>query len=86
MKMTSTAILLLILIEGIAGCGSESAPTTPSTPTRSPQPGPVQLAMFSDPASSFTTSDVRDVQEQIVRFDVTSNSPICAADSLAVRW
>jgi hypothetical protein len=82
MKIRSTAILLLILVEGMVGCGgSGSAPTTPSTPTPPPPPGPVQLAMFSDPASSFTTSDVRDVQEQIVRFDVTSNSLIWAADS-----
>ena len=36
--------------------------------------------MFTDPASSFTTSDVRDVQEQIVRFDTASNSLIWAGD------
>ena len=36
--------------------------------------------MFTDPASSFTTSDVRDVQEQIVRFDVSSNSLIWVGD------
>jgi hypothetical protein len=36
--------------------------------------------VFSDPASSFTTLDVRDVQEQIVRFDVASSSLIWAAD------
>jgi len=36
--------------------------------------------VFSDPASSFTTSDVRDVQDQIVRFDTASNSLIWAAD------
>jgi len=40
----------------------------------------VQLAVFTDPASSFTTSDVRDVQGEIVRFDITSDSLIWAAD------
>jgi hypothetical protein len=85
--MRLTAIVLLVLIEGLAGCGgSDSAPTAPSTTTQpptQPPPAPVQLAMFSDPASSFSTSDVRDVQdvpEQIVRFDVASNSLIWKAD------
>jgi hypothetical protein len=85
MMTRATAVLLLILIEGMAACGdSGSTPRTPSTPTPPPPPppsGPVQLAVFSDPASSFTTSDVRDVQRQIVRFDVASHSLIWAADS-----
>ena len=36
--------------------------------------------MFTDPASNFSTSDVRDVQDQIVRFDTANNSLIWAAD------
>jgi hypothetical protein len=81
MKTSSTAVLILILIGGTAGCGgSTSAPTTPSPPTPPPPSAPVQLAVFNDPTSSFTTSDVRDVQEQIVRFDVASNSLIWAGD------
>jgi len=38
------------------------------------------LAVFRDPASAFATSDVRDVQDQIVRFDTVANSLIWAAD------
>ena len=78
----STVILFLVLTPGMAGCGgSGSAPTTPTTPTTPSQPpGPVQLVMFRDPDSTFSTSDVRDVQDQIVRFDMTSNSLIWAAD------
>jgi hypothetical protein len=73
-------VAILMVVGGLAGCGgSDSAPTTPSTPTP-PPPTPVQLAVFTDPASSFSTSDVRDVQEQIVRFDMTSNSLIWAVD------
>ena len=82
MRMTS-ALLSFALASALTGCGgSPSTPTTPSqTPAATvPTPGPVQLAMFSDPASSFTTSDVRDVQDQIVRFDVTGNTLIWAAD------
>jgi hypothetical protein len=81
MKIRSAAVTLLLLIEGMAGCGgSASAPTPQPSPTTTPPPGPVQLAVFSDPPTSFTTSDVRDVQEQIVRFDTASNSLIWAAD------
>jgi len=36
--------------------------------------------MFVDPVSGFTTSDVRDVQEQIVRFDTANNALIWTAD------
>jgi hypothetical protein len=36
--------------------------------------------VFSDPATSFMTSDVRDAQGQIVRFDVASNSLIWVGD------
>jgi len=78
----STIILFLVLTPGMAGCGgSGSAPTTPTTPTTPAQPpGPVQLVVFRDPDSTFSTSDVRDLQDQIVRFDMTSNSLIWAAD------
>ena len=78
----STAILLFVLIQGIAGCGggsgSAATPTTPSTPT--PAPLPVQLAMFTDSVSGFSTMDVRDVQDQIVRFDTANNALIWVAD------
>jgi hypothetical protein len=76
----SKVILPLLLISTIAGCGSSASPPTTPSPTPTPTPGPVQLAVFMDPSSSFSTSDVRDVQEQIVRFDVSSNSLIWAAD------
>ena len=77
--MRSTAVLLLMLIEGVAGCGgSDSAPPAPSpSPSPAPPPpAPVQLAEFHDPDSTFSTPDVRDVQEQIVQFDVANNSLI----------
>ena len=83
MKIRSTAMLLLLLINGMAGCGGSGStpPTSPTPmPPPPPPPGPVQLAVFSDPDSSFMTSDVRDVQRQIVRFDVASNSLIWVGD------
>lgn len=74
---TSQAILLLTLDLTAAGCGGSAPTTTGPSPSPTPQ---VNLAVFHDPASTFTTSDVRDVQEQIVRFDTASNSLIWAAD------
>jgi hypothetical protein len=44
-----------------------------------PPPLPVQLAVFSD-SSGFMTSDVRDVQGQIVQFDTANHALIWAAD------
>jgi hypothetical protein len=38
------------------------------------------LAVFADPGSSFSTSDVRDAQDRIVRFDTPSNSLVWSAD------
>ena len=75
---SSLAVLILVLIQGISGCGgSGSSPTVPTTPT---PPAQVQLAVFTDPGSTFSTSDVRDVQDQIVRFNTNGNALIWAAD------
>lgn len=72
------AVVLFVLAAAGAGCGE--SPVTPSPPTPpAAQPAPV-LAVFTDPASGFTTSDVRDVQDQIVRFDTARNALIWAAD------
>jgi hypothetical protein len=76
-----TPVLLLLTIAAAAACGGGAgpAPTAPSPPTPQP-PAQVQLVTFRDPASTFSTSDVRDVQEQIVRFDSASNSLIWVVD------
>jgi hypothetical protein len=71
----------LVIVGGMAGCGGSGPAPTPTSPTTSAPPSaPVQLAVFSDPPSSFMTSDVRDVQNQIVRFDIANNSLIWVAD------
>ncbi len=41
------------------------------------------LAVFVDPDSDFATSDVRDVDEEIVRFDNSAKTIIWAADGTA---
>lgn len=73
MRMTS-GIVLLVLGQGLAGCGggrSLAIPSAPSqvTPAPVPSPGQVGLAVFSDSATGFSTSDVHDAQDQIVRFE-----------------
>jgi hypothetical protein len=73
---TRMGIVLLVLAQGLAGCGS-GASSTPSAP--SPVPQPIPMAVFTDPASGFSTSDVRDVEEQIVRFNI-ANELIWTAD------
>lgn len=57
--MRSWAFLLFLSCLVLVGCGGSS--TT--------GPDPARLVLFQDPDSAFSTSDVRDAQEQIVRFD-----------------
>jgi hypothetical protein len=77
----SKIILYVTLISATGGCGSSpSSPTQPSGQTAPPQQ-PVQLAVFMDPASSYTTSDVLEAQRRIVRFDTANNALIWVADN-----
>jgi hypothetical protein len=69
-------IVLLALAQGLAGCGSELLGPSPVAA--------IQLVAFTDPASGFSTTDVRDVEEQIVRFN-TANELIWTADDTRFR-
>jgi hypothetical protein len=85
-KKSSVQLLRMVVFVSAAAvvdCGGSdpAAPTPTSTTSTVPPSQPVQLAVFSDPASGFMTSDVRDVQEQIVRFDTANNALIWAADN-----
>ena len=81
MRTSRLQVFTLTLSLALSGCGEDSStPTSPPTTTSPPPPPAAQvLAVFQDPASSFSTSDVRDVHEQIVRFDTTSGALIWAA-------
>ena len=71
MRLSGT-ILLLVLAQGLAGCsGAGSSPSA--------VPTPIQLVVFTDNVSRVSTSDVRDVHEQIVRFN-TAAEVIWTAD------
>lgn len=81
----SLGIFVPVLASGLVGCSGSSLPPALSAPTSQsvrqpvPQPAAVQLVVFSDRASAFATSDVRDVQEQIVTF-TTADELIWTAD------
>lgn len=81
-----TGFLLLVLTAGLAGCEGARAPgpAAPSTvqppiPQPAPQPTPVVLRVFSEAATGFSTSDVRDAEEQVVQFN-TAGELIWTAD------
>lgn len=69
--MTRAIFPLLALAHGLAGCGGFASPSPVSTPS--------PLAVFTDRESGFSTTDVRDVNEQIVRFN-TAGELIWSAD------
>lgn len=65
MRTLAFALVLLIVC---AGCGGpESSPFF--SPVAPPAPPATTLVEFTDTATGATTTDVRDAQEQIVRFN-----------------
>lgn len=76
-------VLALVLAVGMVGCSTygASAPFTPFSPSRVPQSGalPTPTLWVFRESSGFSTTDLRDVQEQIVQFN-TANELIWTAD------
>ena len=63
-----TLLLVVALAIAAAGCASPTAPSVVPVP----DPGPSRtdtLAVFTDRVTGFSTSDVRDADEQILRFN-----------------
>lgn len=60
--------LLVLALAALAACGSD--PAGPSS----------RLAAFRDPQTGSTTTDVHDVDEQVMRFDTAAGTLIWAAD------
>ena len=65
MRMPGTTILLALTLT-MAGC---SGPTSPSRAVAATSTAATALMVFTDRASGFSTTDVRDAHEQIVRFN-----------------
>jgi Carboxypeptidase regulatory-like domain len=80
MPTTRTWVVLLLLLQGLVGCGRSDWQPTPSAPSSVQQPPPAvqqpanpnQLIVFKDPLTGLSTSDVRDAQEHIVQFTMAS--------------
>src|SRR5437016_5894147 len=73
-----TGLFVLVLAQGLAGCGS--SPGSPSPLASLPiAVKPPSLVVFTDPSSGFSTSDLRDAQDHIVQFN-TANELIWPAD------
>lgn len=70
---TRTAGVLLLLSQGLVGCGRSDSVSTPSAPSVVLQPvSPSQLIAFRDPLTGLSTSDVRDAHNHIVQFTTAS--------------
>ena len=74
--MRQSILVPLALTSGTIGCGSSGTAPSSSTTITTTIPTEIRPAIFSDPNSTFSTSEVRDVQDQIVRFDTITNSLI----------
>jgi hypothetical protein len=82
--MRILAGVVLVFAAGLAGCSGSQFPTPPSAPSPVPEPVPppsIWLVVFTDPLTGLTTSDVRDLHSQIVRFN-SAGELIWAADDM----
>ena len=89
--MTNRLCVLLVMVLVLAGCGDPYAPPTapsgvePPLDTPPPNtPASVTLYQFTESTTGFSTTDLRDAQDQIVRFN-TAGELIWTADDTRLR-
>ena len=84
---TSSGIVIVLFGQVLVGCGGSDFALPPLAPTAvlqpapspAPQPIPTRWAVFTDPATGFSTSDVHDVQDDVIRVN-TANELVWTAD------
>ena len=86
---TQWGFLALVFALGLAGCEvpvrcrPHRRPAPSPSPSTAPSPSPVSatptLIVFTEPGTGFSTSEVRDVQEQVLQIN-TANELIWTAD------
>ena len=94
---TQSGLLALVFAIGLTGCeGASPVSPTPSASTAPPStaspaaplPSPVAptstLIVFTDPGTGFSTSDLRDAQEQLLQVN-TANELIWTADGTKLQ-
>ena len=64
-----------------AACSDGNSPSTP-TPAPPPPASAANLAVFSDPSSSFQTTDVFDSNGEVVRFNTAESALLWVAGDL----
>jgi len=75
------AALVIVIVQGLAGCdGSSSPPTAPSSPSATPPAAP-GLVAFRDSASGFTTTDLRDAEDEIMQLSTAGELVFPAIDT-----
>jgi hypothetical protein len=83
-KCVLGGIVLVVAAVASVGCdGSRPPPTAPTDVLQTREPTPVQVVVFTDEAS-FSTSDVYDVNDQVIRFN-TARELIWVADGARFR-
>jgi len=60
------------MLVGLNACGDSGS--TPMTTTPTPVPVGTVLALFTDPASGFQTSDVYDSDNELIRFETNEEA------------
>jgi carboxypeptidase family protein len=78
---TLGAIVSLGILMAAGACAQSGSSTAPSSPLPPPPSSPpaVTIVVFTEPGSGFSTSDLRDAQDQIIRFN-TAGELIWTAD------
>ena len=80
----ATAIGFLMLAATTSACSDSRPPTAPPVDQPPPPPPPAPTLKVFTEASGFSTTDLRDVQDQIVQFN-TANELIWAADDTRLQ-
>ena len=75
---TLTGVVLLVLAQALAGCDDQGATAGPAAPSPTTRP-PATLYSFVESSSGFSTTDVRDADDQIIQV-TTANELIWTAD------
>ena len=80
------ALAACVLFLGIVGCANNILPGQDDNMHDNGNGDPTgKLAVFEDPDSEFSTTDVYDVDDQIVQFNTENDSIIWAADGMEYR-
>ena len=80
-----TGVVLLVFAQALAGCDDQSSTPGPAAPSGIPPPGATPtLRAFVESSSGFSTTDVRDAEDQIIQVN-SANELIWTADGTRLK-